>query len=531
MYSAVGFGQKPQLGFPGAVTGRLRALQDLAADRAGDDELRLRPVGVAVPDRACVHRVRARRRADPGDDARSPSSARPPAAACACCRRRPRRRCARCCSWRRRPAAPRRRRRSWATRSAARPAPRTSRKAKAMPARNTAPGSSAWRRSTNPRIIVAVMVDEPCAGKYFGGDVAAPVFSEVVQQTLRMMGVQPDLDVKPQIVARECRPRGELLMAMRSSHRPTQAARLAASLRGAARCAPTAAGSGPATVHRLAGRGDDGARATSPPRSRRGAAPAWSRPTASRPSASTTSASPRCAGLKAAAGPIAAAFFGEPERAAATCVAVHRHQRQDLDGVVAGAGADARSAMPLRRRRHARHRRAAAAARRATVGDRPDDARPGGCCRRAFRRFADAGVAACAIEASSIGIVEHRLDGTRDRRRAVHQLHAGPPRLPRRHGRLLGGQGASCSTGPACAPRSQHRRREGLRAGRQRSQRRRLDLLDRVVPATRRRACAPSDIRYDDGGLAFDVARRRASASQVADRGWSASTTSPTCSA
>ena len=55
----------------------------------------------------------------------------------------------------------------------------------------------------HPRIIVAVMVDEPTAGKYFGGDVAAPVFSEVVQQTLRMMGVQPDLDVKPQIVSRE----------------------------------------------------------------------------------------------------------------------------------------------------------------------------------------------------------------------------------------------------------------------------------------------------------------------------------------
>jgi cell division protein FtsI (penicillin-binding protein 3) len=52
-----------------------------------------------------------------------------------------------------------------------------------------------------PRIIVAVMVDEPSAGKYFGGDVAAPVFSEVVQQTLRMMGVQPDMAVKPQIVA------------------------------------------------------------------------------------------------------------------------------------------------------------------------------------------------------------------------------------------------------------------------------------------------------------------------------------------
>ncbi len=54
-----------------------------------------------------------------------------------------------------------------------------------------------------PRIVVAVLVDEPNAGKYFGGEVAAPVFGEVVQQTLRMMNVPPDLDVKPQIVTRE----------------------------------------------------------------------------------------------------------------------------------------------------------------------------------------------------------------------------------------------------------------------------------------------------------------------------------------
>ena len=52
-----------------------------------------------------------------------------------------------------------------------------------------------------PRIIVAVMIDEPSAGQYYGGAVAAPVFSEVVQQTLRMMAVQPDMAVKPQIVA------------------------------------------------------------------------------------------------------------------------------------------------------------------------------------------------------------------------------------------------------------------------------------------------------------------------------------------
>jgi cell division protein FtsI (penicillin-binding protein 3) len=51
-----------------------------------------------------------------------------------------------------------------------------------------------------PRIVVAVMVDEPSNGVYYGGAVAGPVFSETVQQTLRIMGVQPDMSVKPQIV-------------------------------------------------------------------------------------------------------------------------------------------------------------------------------------------------------------------------------------------------------------------------------------------------------------------------------------------
>ncbi len=60
-----------------------------------------------------------------------------------------------------------------------------------------------------PRIIVGVMVDEPGNGVYFGGAVAAPVFSQVVQQTLRMMGVAPDLDVKPQVVAKALPPEPE----------------------------------------------------------------------------------------------------------------------------------------------------------------------------------------------------------------------------------------------------------------------------------------------------------------------------------
>lgn len=53
----------------------------------------------------------------------------------------------------------------------------------------------------NPRIVVAVMIDEPGKGQFYGGLVAAPVFSETVQQTLRILGVQPDMSVKPMIVA------------------------------------------------------------------------------------------------------------------------------------------------------------------------------------------------------------------------------------------------------------------------------------------------------------------------------------------
>jgi cell division protein FtsI (penicillin-binding protein 3) len=51
-----------------------------------------------------------------------------------------------------------------------------------------------------PRVVVAVMIDEPSNGRFYGGEVAAPVFSETVAQTLRMLGVQPDMAIKPQIV-------------------------------------------------------------------------------------------------------------------------------------------------------------------------------------------------------------------------------------------------------------------------------------------------------------------------------------------
>ncbi|UCE31510.1 MAG: penicillin-binding protein 2 [Burkholderiales bacterium] len=46
--------------------------------------------------------------------------------------------------------------------------------------------------ASDPRVIVAVMIDEPSAGKHYGGEVAAPVFARIAGDSLRLLGVQPD---------------------------------------------------------------------------------------------------------------------------------------------------------------------------------------------------------------------------------------------------------------------------------------------------------------------------------------------------
>ena len=43
-----------------------------------------------------------------------------------------------------------------------------------------------------PRLVTVVVIDEPSVGGYFGGIVAAPVFSEVTGTSLRLMQVTPD---------------------------------------------------------------------------------------------------------------------------------------------------------------------------------------------------------------------------------------------------------------------------------------------------------------------------------------------------
>jgi cell division protein FtsI (penicillin-binding protein 3) len=51
--------------------------------------------------------------------------------------------------------------------------------------------------ASNPRLVIAVMIDEPSAGQYYGGVVAAPVFAQVAQGALRLLGVPHDAPLEP----------------------------------------------------------------------------------------------------------------------------------------------------------------------------------------------------------------------------------------------------------------------------------------------------------------------------------------------
>jgi cell division protein FtsI (penicillin-binding protein 3) len=48
---------------------------------------------------------------------------------------------------------------------------------------------------SKPRLIIAVMLDEPSAGRYYGGTVAAPVFSRVMVSALRILNVPHDAPI------------------------------------------------------------------------------------------------------------------------------------------------------------------------------------------------------------------------------------------------------------------------------------------------------------------------------------------------
>ncbi|TMH82448.1 MAG: penicillin-binding protein 2 [Betaproteobacteria bacterium] len=51
--------------------------------------------------------------------------------------------------------------------------------------------------ASHPRLVIAVMIDEPSAGRYYGGTVAAPVFAQVMAGALRVLDVPPDAPMQP----------------------------------------------------------------------------------------------------------------------------------------------------------------------------------------------------------------------------------------------------------------------------------------------------------------------------------------------
>jgi cell division protein FtsI (penicillin-binding protein 3) len=46
--------------------------------------------------------------------------------------------------------------------------------------------------ASEPRIAMVVVIDEPSGGEYYGGLVAAPVFSKVMSGSLRLLNIPPD---------------------------------------------------------------------------------------------------------------------------------------------------------------------------------------------------------------------------------------------------------------------------------------------------------------------------------------------------
>ena len=49
---------------------------------------------------------------------------------------------------------------------------------------------------SNPRLVIAVMINEPNNGEHYGGQVAAPVFSSVMGEALRLLNVENDAPIR-----------------------------------------------------------------------------------------------------------------------------------------------------------------------------------------------------------------------------------------------------------------------------------------------------------------------------------------------
>jgi cell division protein FtsI (penicillin-binding protein 3) len=55
--------------------------------------------------------------------------------------------------------------------------------------------------ASNPRVVIAVMLDEPSNGAHYGGTVAAPIFARIASDTMRTLQILPDLPLRVQAPA------------------------------------------------------------------------------------------------------------------------------------------------------------------------------------------------------------------------------------------------------------------------------------------------------------------------------------------
>ena len=320
--------------------------------------------------------------------------------------------------------------------------------------------------ASNPRLIVAVMIDEPAGGDYYGGSVAGPVFSNVMGAALRMLDV-PHRRAGRQRRAAAAGQRsagGNVSAPGRQGASPHRGRRSDARLReerwpdAAAASLPTlrrrraAARASPRSArhHRRQPARAAGRRLCRVSRAR-AATGARSSPTRSRAA--------RPAVLWEARGfawdqrwrvPNLAGSDLKRRRSARSPTAVHGHPSQALWMVgVTGTNGKTSCAHWI-----AQALRALRAARAAIVGTLGNGlrrrARAVGATRRPTRALLQRLLAQCAARrragGGDGGVVARARPGSRQRRRvrrrAVHQPDARPPRLPRHDGSVRRREGA-----------------------------------------------------------------------------------------
>ena len=361
LYSNVGFGQRPQIEFPGAVSGRAASVQE----RGSRSTSRGWRSATGCRRRCCRWRAPTPCSRATASWCRSRCSARTsPRPACACCRPKWRARCARCCSWPPRRAAPRRARRRMGYSVGGKTGTAHAYDGGEYVSNKHRAWFVGMAPMSNPRMVVAVMVDQPSAGR-------------PLRRRRGRAGVQPGGAADPAPAQRAARHRGAASDRRADASRKPRPLRRPGPVDGACSDSTTSHGAvqwlrarrGRCAAHRqpagAGGRCVPGlgrcARRRAPPRGRRAGRRRRALPGRRRRrstlSASTMRALPPCRRLKAAAG-VDCRCLVRPAEPDARGGGGHRHQRQDVGRLVDCAGPE-RARPTLRRDRHARRRRAA----------------------------------------------------------------------------------------------------------------------------------------------------------------------------